>query len=424
MFILTGAVFDLRTHQERSHVGRILYFCKSVKDNVEYGEKHDPDLVWWLCHRTQWLDKKGIVTTGSTQHPIATEELLQGPVTWPDFQRYAPEVRDYIHRHFTYDSEVVPAFAGTAASMSKVFPGGFLFGLPVLFFDLALLWTFLEAARRRIMSADLEESTGPPSWSWMTWRGDLACPPFWWYNTRSLIKRLDVDAGIIICPLVQWYYSGTRGARIAIKNEYHKYIHFARDGESIPPPGWSRTMSSSSKHSSDMHGNYDYETLGAPGLKFRFPIPLVDTSHTPITLLMPISNIITCQTERAYFLVAWQGKGVNGRLGVTVEIYDVEGYVVGNMWRSGDAPVPTTADLRVELIAISTGLAGNRNECYERLYRGKPYTENGDDDGVREFYNLLWIEWTDGIAYRKAVGQVTKEAWEAADRELIEVKLG
>ena len=360
-------MFDLRTHQERNNAGRILYFFKFAKENIECGEKHDSDLVSWSCHRTQWLDKKGIVTTGSNQHPIATEELLQGPVTWPGFEKYAAEVRDYIPRHFTYDSDVVPAFAGTAASFAKVFPGGFLFGLPVLFFDPALLWTFHEVAARRIVSADLEESTGLPSWSWMTWRGNLSCPAFWWYNTRSLIKRQDVDAGIVICPLVQWYYSGTGGARIAIKNEYHKYIHFARDGESIPPLGWSRTMSSSSKHSSDMHRNYDYETPGAPGLKFRFPIPLVDTSHKPITLPMPMSNIITCQTERAYFLVAWQGKGINDGLGETVEIYDVEGYVAGIIWRSGDAPVPTTADLRVELIAISTGLAGNRNECYERL---------------------------------------------------------
>jgi hypothetical protein len=43
---------------------------------------------------------------------------------------------------------------------------------------------------------------------------------------------------------------------------------------------------------------------------------------------------------------------------------------------------------------------------------------------IVNLYNVLWIEWTDGVAYRKAVGQVTKAAWEAADRELIDVVLG
>jgi hypothetical protein len=50
--------------------------------------------------------------------------------------------------------------------------------------------------------------------------------------------------------------------------------------------------------------------------------------------------------------------------------------------------------------------------------------KNGVCDGIEEYYNVLWIEWIDGIAYRRAVGQVTKEAWQAGDRELIDVKLG
>ena len=45
-------------------------------------------------------------------------------------------------------------------------------------------------------------------------------------------------------------------------------------------------------------------------------------------------------------------------------------------------------------------------------------------DGDYEFYNVLWIEWVDGIAYRKALGRVEKTAWDAAATKIISVTLG
>lgn len=45
-------------------------------------------------------------------------------------------------------------------------------------------------------------------------------------------------------------------------------------------------------------------------------------------------------------------------------------------------------------------------------------------EGRYEFYNVLFIEWKDGIAYRKALGRVSKIAWEAADKESVDVILG
>jgi hypothetical protein len=43
---------------------------------------------------------------------------------------------------------------------------------------------------------------------------------------------------------------------------------------------------------------------------------------------------------------------------------------------------------------------------------------------VYEWYNVLWIEWKDGIAYRKGLGRVSKEAWESMDLEAVDVLLG
>jgi hypothetical protein len=38
--------------------------------------------------------------------------------------------------------------------------------------------------------------------------------------------------------------------------------------------------------------------------------------------------------------------------------------------------------------------------------------------------NVMWIEWEDGIAYRKAIGRVWAEVWERQDREKVDIVLG
>jgi hypothetical protein len=50
-----------------------------------------------------------------------------------------------------------------------------------------------------------------------------------------------------------------------------------------------------------------------------------------------------------------------------------------------------------------------------------PELENVDP---YNFYNVLWIEWEDGIAYRKALGRVFKDAWERQDLEETDIVLG
>lgn len=41
-----------------------------------------------------------------------------------------------------------------------------------------------------------------------------------------------------------------------------------------------------------------------------------------------------------------------------------------------------------------------------------------------KFYIILWIEWEDGIAYRKGIGKVWADCWESADKEEIDIRLG
>ena len=41
-----------------------------------------------------------------------------------------------------------------------------------------------------------------------------------------------------------------------------------------------------------------------------------------------------------------------------------------------------------------------------------------------EFINVLWVDWKDGVAFRKGVGRVCREMWERQELETIDLVLG
>lgn len=43
---------------------------------------------------------------------------------------------------------------------------------------------------------------------------------------------------------------------------------------------------------------------------------------------------------------------------------------------------------------------------------------------VEDRYNLLWVEWKDGVAYRFASGNVIAEEWKKLDTIAIDLVLG
>jgi len=419
VLVLTVPVFNLRTFQEQRFTGRILYFLKLGYQQASWKGKDDPYRVSWECHRAAWHDLRCSTATEAFSKCLDKPGYQRTPPHehgWPDFSRYQRDIRSYSPRQFTYDSDVVAAFAGTASLPAKIFPGGILYGLPILFFDVALLWIVPPNAIRRDIDATLPESTRPPSWSWMTRRGQLwGSNPYWNYFS------LDGTDGVSVSPLVTWHYKRVGGVfRTKIESDLYRYKHLAQDSESAPPPRWSRTMSTSSK--SNMCGKLCYVTPYAPRKEFPFPIPLVDTSDS-VTIPWPASNKITCRTERAYFSLyrpdkVW-ARAQAPALRFFPHIVDATGSVSGKMMDTGDRPPEGAYPIiLVELIAVSTTFVGDVPE-------GCPFTHlERYCPEARDFYNVLWIEWTDGIAYRKGVGFVTKEAWEAADRELIDVELG
>ena len=91
---------------------------------------------------------------------------------WPDFAIYIDLICPYNGRDFSYPQDALLGIGGVLNALGNSFPGGFVCGLPRLFFDHALLWQpFGTAERRMDRVEDGSSRSSLPSWSWCGWRG-------------------------------------------------------------------------------------------------------------------------------------------------------------------------------------------------------------------------------------------------------------
>lgn len=56
-------------------------------------------------------------------------------------------------------------------------------------------------------------------------------------------------------------------------------------------------------------------------------------------------------------------------------------------------------------------------ELVATYLKALPNLENG-------LYGVLWVEWVDGVAFRKAAGELYEEAWETHHHEEVDLVLG
>lgn len=138
---------------------------------------------------------------------------------------------------------------------------------------------------------------------------------------------------------------------------------------------------------------------------------------------------------------------------VSVTITDRDGKLAGVL-RLNTAVKPNNKGYPCELVAISKGRAHLRSsstyfmleeasdiQCLLRIsqlrgVRGDHTSfvhdplERKDLDvlmrnciNMYEWYNVLWIWWKDGVAYRNALGRVFKEFWENHELEVADIIL-
>jgi hypothetical protein len=88
----------------------------------------------------------------------------------------------------------------------------------------------------------------------------------------------------------------------------------------------------------------------------------------------------------------------------------------------GEAP---QVGAQCELVGISAGIV-KYEDCRKFGFHHFKEIERPESwvGEQYEFVNVLWVEWKDDVAYRKALGRVERGRWEAVEREEVDLALG
>ncbi|OAA67421.1 Heterokaryon incompatibility [Cordyceps fumosorosea ARSEF 2679] len=412
------------------------------------------EAVTWECHCDLWQGAAGSSSNGGAfgrsgawkgKKPACTNRVSSAALgfqhaPWPDMDEYARVAADYSARRVTQVDDTLRAFSGITTALTSVFMGGFVYGMPLLFLDAALLWRPQASIRRRPLS----RPPFLPSWSWMGWwfdgvRVDLTL----WKAAADYVeatraagkhgqpaRRFQAPSAFRIKPTVVWHLSD-RATSVPVPNGgfRHRDLRSRRHSSSAHaaaaelPPGWSR-QGAHFVHDSDE------DTL------FRYPVPIEELPEDEDeSLPLPPPG------EQAFPgpLLAFR---------TTSSIFDVDFAVtlvpkdavnppvaVGSIWGRGRRWIGEfrahdgwlgiqssnyDGDEKLEFIAISSTLERGGS----LVFPPDRYAEHADSRGYLEVVNVLWIERILGVAYRRGIGHVLHKAWEAHAVDEVDILLG
>jgi hypothetical protein len=471
---------------------------------------------------------------------------------WPDFGLFIDLVCPYNGPEFSYPQDALRGFMGIISALEKSFPGGFIYGLPRLFLDHALLWQPFGSAERRVDRVDDVMTTSSlPSWSWCGWQGHV--DPWSLRSGLSYIYEEECRnrAGSWRTRnLVQWSFSTRDSIPEPILEPVmlYQYVDMTDDSKDKLPDGWSHHIDSSldsdAEDTSDTSKVFTHKNrenihfthlipLTTKSLKSNFPsTPAYLTCTTTTASLFPAS-VLSCtggstdiergpshisvfedeifnrgpSFDNACPVLILQQSNANfaGLLRLTsnetidpitpVELiaistgsatardlrYSLEwnifetgkdGYQAGNLiktidyafeWISENGKYALLCDVAMAFEKEDDKSEARQKEMHDLLadidqrtdkkiadwliecpefpmderWRAREWSDarrecfgehkedrTVEDDFVCEFYNVLWVEWKDGVAFRRACGWVPKCVWEANAKGPVEVKMG
>ena len=155
--------------------------------------------VSWECHCAVWFERMEVVEDQCQDNKEVVAQGFSFRVP-PRLSDYARHVSQYNRRALTYPEDALDAFGGILTTLSTAFVGGFVCGLPSMFFDATLLWYNESSLERRYARRRDARTTLLPSWAWSAWGGAICFP-----DHTSGPDR--------IRPLVRWKYKANSQER-------------------------------------------------------------------------------------------------------------------------------------------------------------------------------------------------------------------
>ncbi|KAL6159224.1 hypothetical protein ACJQWK_04107 [Exserohilum turcicum] len=370
---------------------------------------HD-QTVTWVCQKYMQQEN------GHTPFRVPARTPLTLWTKRPNPGSYCAEVEQYSSRNLSDPADVLAAFDAFITVQGRAMKGGMLYGLPELYFNNMLCWHHDFGSvqnRRRDREGNILKQF--PSWSWAGWIGptDMTLAS----EACHIVKSV---SGLVYPYIVEFYKlpsSSIDGKREQIRNMNYYEVRgqtcIAQSDEELPE---------------------DEGTL------CKYPVVEDDEiiNHAPEQLY---TTVIEFRSRRLFADIAKQDcREFSNDMAL---ILGSEGQMIGALdlgvsFHSLDLPIKN-----IELVCISVSGA----VCAKHAHIRSPGRQYIDGDGCHKecfvdedhyyrniyepasnwqfrCYDVLWIEREDGIAYRRAIGQIWKEDWEAADTEEVDIRLG
>ncbi|KAF5597597.1 heterokaryon incompatibility protein [Fusarium subglutinans] len=135
--------------------------------------KHE---VHWVCSCTLWHEELTLFTEIDNELNPQFKFVMAG---FPDDSSLSRYFNEYNQRSLTFEQDALSALSGLLSVFSRSFEGGFLYGIPEMFFEHSLCWraSGTKGLQRRVASSrSMEcrfEYSDLPSWSWLGWKGSI-----------------------------------------------------------------------------------------------------------------------------------------------------------------------------------------------------------------------------------------------------------
>jgi hypothetical protein len=354
---------------------------------------------------------------------------------FPDLKSVDLWIHWYCTRELTYEEDNLSAISGLLTIASRAFPGGFLYGLPEMYFDRGLCWKPHESAncegsdlRRRKESDRLFENRVSqfklPSWSWIGWQGRV--------NFGGDDGRAEWHNLVETIPITQWYTShAPRGTpRRRIQSTCYEDRERYKNSDAPLPSGWTR-KEDSPKHPQRLdlevlwpegYGGYYFEHEKMPSVDNAWYYPHtvtgIDDKTRPENPAQ--TAYLFCETKKGY--VQAHSEDQDEKKAV---LQDLTGREIGELFLHNRDQLELFSSTgeegrinkRIEVVAICRQKLRWRGWHEEkRSWVAGPFSE--------DFINVLWIKWENEIAYRLASGQIKRREWETLELEDVSLVLG
>lgn len=385
--------------------------------------------VHWQCQCTVWHEE----LTRSIEAGAVNADLLRTLLAgFPDLWSLSAIIGNYNNGSLTYEEDALPAISGLLSVISRSFDGGFLFGIPEMFFEQCLGWQPVDGyvnLKRRIPSTRPAALRLPcsdlPSWSWVGWQGPVEIKPDAaqidpaWYEISETY------------PITVFYCGQSPNEppskRRMIKSTWYTQRADRKDFTKPLPPGWTQHDISEASLSRDepfLHpidcGRYIFrhKAMCDPNPKrnywyYPFPVATITPSTPPFT---PEQwPYLFCKTQRVYLYVYTPDERNIACL------CDTSGSTVGQLHlhnhESRTLFPREPIGKEVELVALYKSTHSTKTFDEEKEVYGHPIC-------TTDYICVLWIEWEDGVALRRACGSVLSSAWAKMSFEDIDLVLG